>query len=88
MIAPNYITKRNILWHINPLLGNDRDTNETAIAMKQLRKYSTVLEPLLDSGPCTTMEVLLEAVLLRGYITSPTSLSSVTLQVWEASNLR
>jgi hypothetical protein len=51
------------MWHIDPLLGNDRETNETtAITRQQHRKYATVLEPLLDSGLCTTMKVLLEAV--------------------------
>jgi hypothetical protein len=53
-----------ILLNIEPLLGNDRETiNETtAIFMQQLRKYATVLEPLLDSGQHATVEVLLEAV--------------------------
>jgi hypothetical protein len=61
-----------ILWHIDPLLGNDRKTNNetTVIARQQLR---TVLEPLLGSGPCATMEALLEAVFsmgpLQDYIT-------------------
>jgi hypothetical protein len=32
------------------------------IARQQLRKYATVLEPLLGSGPRSTMEVQLEAV--------------------------
>jgi hypothetical protein len=32
------------------------------IARQQLRKYATVLEPLLGSGPRATMEVQLEAV--------------------------
>jgi hypothetical protein len=53
----------NILWHIDTLLGNDCETNETtAIARQQLRKYATGLEPLLGSSPRATMEVLLEAV--------------------------
>jgi hypothetical protein len=30
--------------------------------MQQLRKYTTVMEPLLGSGPRTKIEVLLEAV--------------------------
>jgi hypothetical protein len=52
-----------ILRHTDPLLDNDREGNETtAIAMQQLHKYATVPEPLLDSGPRATMEVLLEAV--------------------------
>jgi hypothetical protein len=52
------------LLNIDPLLGNDRKTkNEiTGIAMQQLRKHATVLEPLLGSGPRTTMEVFLEGV--------------------------
>jgi hypothetical protein len=30
----------NLLWHIDPLLGNDRKTNEiTVISRQQLRKY-------------------------------------------------
>jgi hypothetical protein len=36
-----------ILWHTDPLLGNDRETKE---------------QPFLDSGTLATMEVLLEAV--------------------------
>jgi hypothetical protein len=57
----NYGSK--ILWHIYPLLGNDRKTNEIkALARQQLLKYATVLEPLLGSGLRATMEVLLEAV--------------------------
>jgi hypothetical protein len=61
------------------LLGNDRETNETtAIAKQQLRKYATVLNPLLASGLSATVEILLEAVFsmgpLRGYITRLTEL--------------
>jgi hypothetical protein len=35
------------------LIGNDRETDNetTAIAMQQLRKYATLLESLLGSGP-------------------------------------
>jgi hypothetical protein len=46
-----------ILCHIDPLLGNDRETNNetTAIDTQQLRKYATVLEPLPGSGPRATM---------------------------------
>jgi hypothetical protein len=45
------------------LLGNDRERNETmAIAMQQLRKYSTVLELLLGSGPTPRTELLLEVM--------------------------
>jgi hypothetical protein len=58
----------NILWHISTLLGNGRETNETmAIARQQLCKYATVLEPFLGSGPCATMEVLLEVVFSMVY---------------------
>jgi hypothetical protein len=49
-----------------------------AIAMQQLNKFATLLEPLLGSGQCTTMEVLLEAVFpmdpLQGQVTQPTEL--------------
>jgi hypothetical protein len=69
-----------IWWHIEPLLGNDRETNETtAIAVQQLCKYARVLEILLGSGPRATIEVLLEAVFytrpLRDYITRQIELS-------------
>jgi hypothetical protein len=52
------------LWHIDPLLGNDHETNnETTVnAGQQLRKYAAVMETLLGRGPFATMEVLLEAV--------------------------
>jgi hypothetical protein len=52
------------LWHVEELLGKDRETNNetTVIAMQQLRKYATVLEPLLDSDLHATMEARLEAV--------------------------
>jgi hypothetical protein len=48
------------------LLGNDRETNikTTDIAMQQLRKYATVVEPLLGSGLRAAMEIMLEAVFL------------------------
>jgi hypothetical protein len=54
----------SIMWHIDPLLCNDRETNNetTAIAIQELRRYATVLQPLLCSGSPATMEVLLEAV--------------------------
>jgi hypothetical protein len=44
-------------------LANDREKiNETtAIAKQLLRKYATVLEPLMDSGRRATIKVLLEA---------------------------
>lgn len=63
------------MWHIDPLLGNDRETHETtAIAMQRLSKYATVLELLLGSG----LEVMLKAVFSidphRGYVTRPTEL--------------
>jgi hypothetical protein len=72
---------KNILWHIDPLLGNGREANNeaTAIAMQQLCKYVTVLEQLLSSGLRATVAILFEAVSsmgsLRGYITRPTELS-------------
>jgi hypothetical protein len=51
------------LRHIDLLLGNDHETNETtAIAMQQLCKYITVFEPLLGSGLRPTMQILLEAM--------------------------
>jgi hypothetical protein len=60
------------------------------IAMQQLRKYKTVLERLLGSGPGTTMEVLLKAVFsmvpLRGYITPPIELSSVSAVKWSGAS--
>jgi hypothetical protein len=61
----DYVRKAEfLLWLIDPLLGNYGETsNETiASALQQLRKYTTVLKPLLDSGPRTTVELLLEAV--------------------------
>jgi hypothetical protein len=52
-----------VLWHIDPMLGNDHETIETTtIALQQLRKYATVLKPLLCSGPRAKMEAPLEAV--------------------------
>jgi hypothetical protein len=56
---------RIILWLINLLLGNDRETNNetTNVARKLFCKYATVLKPLLDNRPCATVEILLEAVL-------------------------
>jgi hypothetical protein len=68
------------MWHIDPLLGNNCETNNetTAIATQQLRKYATGLDLLLGSGPHATVEVLLEAVFsmgpLQGYITRLTEL--------------
>jgi hypothetical protein len=52
------------LWPVDSLLGNDRETNNdtTAIVRQQLRKYVTVLEPLLDSGLRATMAIPLEEV--------------------------
>jgi hypothetical protein len=81
-----------IWWHIDPLLGNDRETmNETtAIDMQQLRKYEKVLKSLVGSGPSATMEVLLEAVFcmcpLRGYITRPLELSVVSALQWSGAS--
>jgi hypothetical protein len=61
---PIHFSYHDFKRHIDALLGNCRETdNETmAIAMRQLRKYATLLEPLLGSGPRTTLEVLSEAV--------------------------
>jgi hypothetical protein len=76
----SFIYQFTILWHVDLLLGKDRETkNETTdTARRQLLKCATVLEPLLGSGQRSTMEVLLEAVFsmgpLRGYITRPTEL--------------
>jgi hypothetical protein len=52
------------LWHMDPLLCNDHETNNETmvIARQQLRKYATVLKPLLGSGLSATIEVLLEAM--------------------------
>jgi hypothetical protein len=46
------------------LLGNESETNNktTATAKQQLRKYTTILKPLLGSGLRVTMEILLEEV--------------------------
>jgi hypothetical protein len=61
------VTLRTILWHIDPLLGNNNEKNEIiAIARQRLHKYTTVLEPLVGSGQYTTVEVLLEAVFSMG----------------------
>jgi hypothetical protein len=47
-----------------------------ANARQQLRKYATVMKPLLGSGPRAIKGVMLEAMFsmypLRGYITQPT----------------
>jgi hypothetical protein len=55
--------------------NKQRDNGHT---MQQLRKYATVLEPLLRSGQRAIIELLSEAVFsidpLRGYITRPTEL--------------
>jgi hypothetical protein len=52
------------MWHIDTMAVNDGETNNetTASAMQQLRKYATILEPLLGRGPRPTMEALLEGV--------------------------
>jgi hypothetical protein len=73
----------NTVAYIDQLLSNDRETNEiTTIARQQLRKYATVLEPVLGSDPRATMEVMLEWCFLcsplRDYITRPTEFSSVS----------
>jgi hypothetical protein len=50
--------------HKDPLLGNDREANNetTAIARKQLRKYSQYW----SIGPHATMDVLLKVVFSMG----------------------
>jgi hypothetical protein len=57
------------MWHIDTLIDNNRETNNDtkAIAMQQLRKYATVLEPLLRSDPRSTLELLLETVFSLWY---------------------
>jgi hypothetical protein len=69
------------MWHVDPLLGNDCETNEiTAISRQQLRKYATVMEPFLGSGPRSngnTVEAGFLCGQLRSYITRPTEFSSV-----------
>jgi hypothetical protein len=58
------------MWHIDPLLDNDREIHNetTAITRRQLHKYATVLEPLLGSGLRGKMVVLLEAVFSMGQL--------------------
>jgi hypothetical protein len=58
---------------MNPLLGNNRETDETnAIARQQLRKLATLLTSVSSSGPGATNKVLFEEVfsicLLRGVV--------------------
>jgi hypothetical protein len=80
---------RTILWHIYPLLGNDRETNNktTAIVRRQLPKYQTVLEPLLRSGPRATMDAvfsMLSAPRLyhsTGHVAAGSNITSVALRV-------
>jgi hypothetical protein len=58
---------KNILLHIDPLLGNDHETNETTpIDMQEIRKHAIVLDLLLGSDPCAIIEILLEAVFSTG----------------------
>jgi hypothetical protein len=58
-----YMLAIKILWHTDPLLGNELEPHETmATARQQLHKHTTVLEQLLGSSPGATTEVLLEAV--------------------------
>jgi 7,8-dihydro-6-hydroxymethylpterin-pyrophosphokinase len=58
------------LRYIDLLLCNDHKTNNetTAIAMQQLHKYASVLDPLIGSGLCATMDILLEAVVSMGLL--------------------
>jgi hypothetical protein len=68
------------MWHTDPLLGINRETNNDpmAIAMQQICKYAPELDLVPGNGPHATVEVLLESVfsmeLLRGYITRLTEL--------------
>jgi hypothetical protein len=59
-VSPENLWNCNILivWHIDPLRGNDRETNNatTAIARQQLSKYATILATLVGSGQRETME--------------------------------
>jgi hypothetical protein len=65
-----------ILRHIDPLIGNDRETNKekTAIARRELRKYAIVVKPLLGSGPRATVKVLLEEVFVLWFPSAAISL--------------
>jgi hypothetical protein len=51
-------------WHMDSLLGKDRETNneKRAISRQQLCKYAKLLKSLLGSGPHSTIEVMLRAV--------------------------
>jgi hypothetical protein len=56
------------------IMGIQKENNVACLAMaavtvQQLSKYATVLEPLLCSSPHTTVEVLFDTGLIRGYIT-------------------
>jgi hypothetical protein len=43
-----------LFWYIDPLIG-ETNKETTAIAMQQLYKHTTVLEPLLVSSPRAAM---------------------------------
>jgi hypothetical protein len=53
--------KEEAVWHIDPLLGNNRKTRRWPLLGNSFLNV-TVLEPLMSSGLRTTIEVLLEAV--------------------------
>jgi hypothetical protein len=56
-------TSMYVSWHVDSLLGNDRQSNEsTAISRQQLCKYATLLKSLLGSGLHATKKVLLRVV--------------------------
>jgi hypothetical protein len=81
-----------MMWHIDPLLGNDHETNNgtTAIDRQQLRKYIIVFEPFLGSDSRAITKVMLEAVFsmspLRGYTTRPTEYQVVSAVRWSGAS--
>jgi hypothetical protein len=56
----------NILAHTDPFIGNEHKTKNEKMAtdMQQDHKHANLLEPLLGSSPCTTMEVVFSMNLL------------------------
>jgi hypothetical protein len=80
ILSSHRLLPLHILWHIDPLLCNGRETTTTA--RQHLHKHTTVLELLLGSSLRATMEILLEVVFsmgpLRGYITWLTEWSEVS----------
>jgi hypothetical protein len=56
---------------MDPLLGNDLETNETtAIATQQLGKYAVVLEPLLSIYLQATIKLLFGSGVFCGFLCS------------------